>query len=49
MIVRLERSGGWHEREQEKREVLERPIAKTSAFWAAFKWAEVTGGMAVVR
>ena len=23
MIVRLERSGGWHEREQEKREVLE--------------------------
>ena len=26
-----------------------RPIAKTSAFWAAFKWAEVTGGMAVVR
>ena len=23
MIVRLERSGGWHEREQERREVLE--------------------------
>ena len=26
-----------------------RPIAKTSAFSATFKWAEVTGGMAVVR
>ena len=48
MIVRPERSGGWHEREQERREVLEADC-KNLGFSATFKWAEVTGGMAVVR
>ena len=32
MIVRLERSGGWHEREQERREVLEEADCKNLGF-----------------